>query len=106
MISKLVKAAYTSDHEQFRHATLVIRGGAVISIGANLGHRHSERVALGKLWPSKRRGCSIINIRVRRDGSFGNSKPCEKCSIFLKENGVKKVSYTTANGKEFVSERI
>lgn len=106
MLNKLVKAAYKSDHTEFKHSTLVIRGGAVISIGANLGHRHSEVVALGKLWPSKRRGCSIINIRVRKDGSFGNAKPCEACLLYLENNGIKKVSYTTANGKEFVSERI
>lgn len=94
MVRLLKKIASKSDHEQFRHATIVLKGGAVISYGTNLGKRHSEVVALSKIWPNKRKGCRIINVRIRRDGSYGNSKPCPKCMAFLKENGIISVAYT------------
>lgn len=100
----LKRIAERSDHKQFKHATIVIKGGAVISFGANVGNRHSEVVALGKLWPSKRRGCSILNIRVRKDGSYGRSRPCELCLIYLKKNGVIRINYSSPGG--FESERI
>lgn len=93
MTKLLKKIAARSDHDQFKHATLVLKGGAVISFGTNLGKRHSEVVALSKIWPNKRKGCRIVNVRIRRDGSYGNSRPCNKCMKFLKENGIKTVSY-------------
>lgn len=104
MNNLLKKVALTSDHREFKHATLVIKGGAVVSIGANIESRHSEFVALNRLWPSKRKGCSIINIRIRKDGSFGQSRPCSDCIKLLKANGIRKFSYSTAGG--FETERL
>ena len=97
MVNLLKKIAMKSDHKNYKHATIVLRGGAVVAFGANLGKRHSEVVALSKIWPNKRKGCRIVNIRIRRDGSFGMSKPCKNCSKFLKENGVISVTYTVPN---------
>jgi deoxycytidylate deaminase len=90
----IAKVANRSDHPSHRHATIVMRGGAVLSVGYNHNGRHSEVRALLKLWPSKRRGASIINLMVRKDGSFGRAKPCAKCQKFLTDNGVTRVTYS------------
>lgn len=85
------KIAARSPHPLHRHATIVIRGGAVISTGYNHDGIHAEIVALNKLWPSKRRGVTIVNIRITRAGSIGNSAPCEACAERIKRDGVRKV---------------
>lgn len=90
---------------EFRHATLVFKGGALVSFGYNHSYRHSEENALNKLWPSKRRGCVIYNVRIRVDGSLGISRPCKKCLVYLAKNGVSKVYYTTNDGR-IVGEKI
>lgn len=86
----LIKTALKSHREQ-RHATLVLKGGAILAVGYNTPERHSEVNALRKLWPSKRRGCSIINLRLTKGGRIADSTPCERCREFLRESGVRKV---------------
>lgn len=80
-----------STHPIHRHATIVLKGGAVVATGFNHGGQHSEVVALRKLWPSKRPGCTVINLRIKPSGTIGNSSPCAECRAFLARNGVKKI---------------
>lgn len=87
----LKKIASRSPHHAQRHASVVVKGGAVLAVGYNHSGRHSEVVALSKLWPSKRKGTTIINLRLKRSGLVGDSYPCTKCQAFLIKNGVIKV---------------
>lgn len=103
-LNKLIKMARKSTHTRFHHGTLVIRGGAIIASGYNHDGRHSEIVALEKLWPSKRKGCSIINIRLTKRG-FSNSRPCAHCNEYLRSNGISKVTYSDSLGR-FKEERL
>lgn len=105
-LTLLQKIATKSDHEQFKHATLVFRGGTLIAQGWNYGPSHSEVHAIEKAWGNRRKNLSILNIRIRRDGSFGNARPCETCWAYCKENRVHTVTYSTGKGLEFKSERI
>jgi deoxycytidylate deaminase len=41
----------------------------------------------------------LIVVRLRRDGSLGNSKPCTPCVAFLIRQGVKKIYYSLDNGE-------
>lgn len=91
MLNQLRRIASRSPHPLHKHATIVMKGGAILAIGYNHDGRHSEIVALSKLWPSKRIGCTIINIRIRRSGNIGISTPCESCSKYLKINKIKRV---------------
>lgn len=94
------KIALRSPHPLFRHATLVFRGGALVAVGYNHDGLHAETVALEKLWPSKRQGCSILNIRLAKDGErLAQSKPCPKCAEYLRANGIRKVFFTDAAGE-------
>lgn len=96
-VTLLTKLTKKSDH-QCRHATIVFRGGSVVAHGYNHHWRHSEVVALSKLWPSERVGTTVINLRILKSGRFGNSRPCSSCLAFLLEAKVKKVYFSTEAG--------
>lgn len=104
-LTKLIRVAKTSPHHKNKHSTLVFRGGSLISSGFNHGKVHSEVSALNRIWPNKRRGLTIVNLMIKtKSGNFGNSRPCEECMPFLKQNGITKVIYFDKN--EFREERI
>jgi hypothetical protein len=104
MIEKAIRIALQSPHPSHRHATLVFRGGALLASGFNHHERCSEYVALSKLWPSKRRGTTVLNIRITRGGTMGLAKPCPDCWSYLLANGVKKAVWF--DGVQFVEERL
>lgn len=93
MIKTAFKFAQKSDHQQFKHAAIVLKGGAVLAFGFNHEKVHAEVNALKKLWPNKRKGTHVISLRFTKTG-MGNSAPCDKCQKFMKENGIEKVTYT------------
>ena len=81
-----------------KHSSVVIRGGSLVGRGFNHDERHAEVAALTKLWPSEREGTTVINLRIRKDGTLALSKPCQDCCSFMRENGVRKVIYSTIGG--------
>lgn len=93
-----ILAKARAQHPFAFHAVVVMKGGATISKGFNWGERHAEKNALGKLWPSKRRGCTIYSIRVTKGGKLSSAKPCPVCHEYLKENGIKTVYYSDSDG--------
>lgn len=104
MINLAKRVARRSPHPAHKHATLVFRGGALLASGFNHNERCSEYVALSKLWPSKRRGTTVLNIRLTRGGVMGLAKPCQDCWKYLAENGVQKAIWF--DGKDFVEARV
>jgi cytidine deaminase len=81
----------------YKHVALVIKGGAIIAAGMNLT-RHAEVAALLSLFPSDRSGVKVISVRIRKDGSFAMAKPCSACEKFMRESGVKKVTWSDSDG--------
>lgn len=100
----LAKIAARSDYQN-RHVSLVLRGGALLASAYNYGGTHSEVRALKKLWPSKREGVTLINLRLTFSGQVGLSKPCLACLSEMKAAGVSKVYYTNNSG-DFIMERV
>ena len=49
----------------------------------NLIYKILRELSLGRLKESKLSGLSITVIRVKKDGTFGNSKPCSNCMPML-----------------------
>lgn len=94
-----MKIASRSTHRAFFHGTIVIKGGAILSYGYNHGETHSERMALNPIWPNRRAGTSIINIRVTKTGKLANSRPCRDCHEFLVRSGVKRIYYSNSEGR-------
>lgn len=104
--AKLLKhIALGSDHPRHRHASLILRGGALLSSATNAGGRHAEVRALMKLWPNKRKGTTVVNIRITAAGAVGISRPCSRCMAVLKEAGVRSVVYTDRKG-QWAQEKI
>lgn len=97
--------ASSSPVPTFKHSALVLRGGAILSVGVNGKEKHAEAQALARLWPSERRGTTLISCRVRRTGALGMARPCPACRRLMASAGVKTVIYSTNEG-EFVRERI
>jgi tRNA(Arg) A34 adenosine deaminase TadA len=99
LIKIALKAAKRSNHRQHSMASLVIRGGAVISIAHNLvkkdrqpGKGHCEIRALRPTINAK--GATIIVVRQ----GGGISKPCESCRAAIIKAGIKKVVYMDIDG--------
>lgn len=84
MINQLIRAAKKSP-KRFKHASLVIKGGAILAIGYNHDKVHSEIAALEKLWPNKRKGVTVINIRINKHDKLVDSSPCERCRDYMRK---------------------
>ncbi len=98
------RIAKKSTHKTYKHVSIVVKGGAIQSVGYNHDDFHSEFMAVNKIWPNKRAGTSIINVRVTKTG-FANARPCDKCMDFLRFSGVRKVTFTNNKGN-WITERI
>jgi hypothetical protein len=92
-MTRLVRKASKSEH-RYQHATLLCRGGSIVACACNRPGVHSEIAALNKVKRDKRRGLTFINIRIRRDGSLGLSRPCLACQRRFKAEGITRGSYT------------
>ena len=72
----------------------------------NKGPVHAEVSALIPL--IKRRvdlsGTTLYVYRENKDGKLAMSRPCTRCMQLIKEQGIKKICYTTNNG--YADERI
>lgn len=90
MINRLRKLAKKAGHKSYKHAAIVIKGGAVQSFGYNYGKIHAEVNALKKIWPNKRAGVTVFNLRFTSK-SLGNSRPCKNCLDFMVQNSVKNI---------------
>lgn len=99
MLKRALREAQKSPHHTFKHATLVFKGGALFATGYNHDERHSEVVALGKLWPGDARGATVVNVRIKKSGKVGMSKPCLACQKILLDRGVGKCYYTDYEGQ-------
>jgi hypothetical protein len=94
-----LRVARGARHKLHRHAALVFRGGALVSVGVNHDYTHAEVAAVNALWPSERRGTRVLSVRLRRNGTVGIARPCVDCQRYLRTQGVKSVDYTNQDGE-------
>lgn len=94
------------DCRQFLIGAVGIRNDGVTVYSRNLPapnrtpKAHAEARLVCKLTPDS----EVYVARVKRDGSFGSAKPCINCEKTMISAGVKRVYYTTDDGKiEFLS---
>lgn len=94
-VNRAIKEAIKSDHTQFRHATLLFRGGALIATGYNYGKKHAEIMALNKVkHKNGAHGAVAFNVRLTKLGTLAMSAPCLECAIALDNAGVSRTIYT------------
>ena len=99
-----VKAAFTSDYKVYKHGAVAEIGGSVIAIGVNKikpKHHiackyslHAEVDAILKVDEKKIPKVKLYVARVTDGGRIANSKPCQKCQVFLKQYGVRRIYYS------------
>jgi tRNA(Arg) A34 adenosine deaminase TadA len=92
---------------QFKHGSLIVRGGAVLSSSPNR-HRnppaidylgssvHAEVAALRR---ANAAGATLYVVRLAPSG-LALSRPCPRCWTAIERSGVKSVVYSTGSGYE------
>lgn len=48
---------------------------------------------------ASQKGDTLIVVRVISDGKMACSKPCDKCLLFAKEYGIKKIIFVNEQGE-------
>jgi len=94
---------------QSKHGCVIYKGGRILSTGYNdytphprgggySNGRHAEMMAID--W-AENRGISLVGAKlfVCRLNGTQMSRPCKDCMKRIKEAGIKRVLYTTKNGK-------
>jgi deoxycytidylate deaminase len=92
---------------------VLVRKGTPISVGHNYGTKthpetrkfhpyqtiHAELDCLIGLERPLINGCTMYVYREKANGEIACCKPCSTCQQILRNYGVKRVFYTTDNGK-------
>ena len=99
-----------------KHGAVLFKGGSVLNVSHNrnqfnaFGMRfnggntlkatlHAELSCVLNLDKSITQGASIMVVRIRSNGDYALSKPCEMCHGSLLFTGVKKVYYSNNEGE-------
>jgi pyrimidine deaminase RibD-like protein len=80
-------------------AAIVVRGGAILSVGVNRGWHHAEQRAL-----KPHRNYVGATVVVARENG-GISRPCAKCMEKLRAAGIAEVTYVDRE-RNTVTERV
>lgn len=106
-------AARVAQNSTMTHklGAVLVKGGSVINVGFNQSSTHRFARKFGKHYTrhaelncilgiprSKTAGATVYVIRVKKDGSYGMSKPCKLCEDVLVFVGIKKVYHTDNQG--------
>lgn len=95
-LSRLRKTALKSERLH-KHATLIVKGGSILTCQFNNWVEHSEVRALKSIEPVK--GLTLINIRIGRSGNIKSSFPCLKCLKTMRDHAVRRVIYSNEAGQ-------
>lgn len=97
------------------HGAVIVKGGRVIGTGWNKNRNnptivspehiktdcsyHAEEVAIREAGEDNVRGAIIYVARINKNGEDRDSKPCPKCSLLIKQTGIKRVIFTMEAGE-------
>ena len=115
-IELAARVAQQTDFKEYRHGAVLVRGGTVLNTSCNKnkykawagrfrkcqkGHAtlHAEIGAILGLDRSMTEGGTVYVVRVGRTGDLKNSKPCPMCEAAMQFVGIKKVVYSSEDGK-------
>lgn len=94
-----------TDIKRHQHgAAILAANGSVVAIGVNIrGQGFSSRFSLhaeemAVIRAARKggvpKGAAIVICRLKSDGTWGLSAPCEKCEYIISRAGIKKIEYT------------
>jgi len=108
-----IKKIASKSRMKFRMAALVYDEDEIVGTGFNnpyvspkLANRgywsvHAEIDALRKMdYLMDTNKLVMVVVRIKKDGSFGSSKPCPTCVNHIRKAGIKKVIYMNPDGTE------
>ena len=115
-IELAARFAQQTEFKEYKHGAILVRAGAVINTSCNKnkykawanqfrkkqhGHAtiHAEIGAILGLDRSLTEGSTIYVVRVGKCGDLKNSKPCPMCEAAMQYVGIKKVVYSSEDGK-------
>lgn len=98
------------------HCSFLLDKNKIVSFGYNdsfsthpIGKRydfrynniHSELSAIlrAKWYVDKLHKLTLVNVRFKRSGELGLSKPCTRCQEMLKDFGITNIYYTLEDGQ-------
>ncbi len=95
----------------YKHGACLLKGGKVYAFGknryfdrvyvkrANIKFTiHAEIDTIMQMPKHELKGMDILIIRVRANGSLGDSRPCNTCVEKLKKAGIRRAYYSTQDG--------
>lgn len=97
---------------KFRHAATLFHRGRIVASGINslrkthpllikytkFPYIHAEQAAIFAAGLDLSRGCDIMVVRLKADGSPTLSKPCAVCASVMQDVGIRRVFYSTEDG--------
>lgn len=103
---RLAKNVSKTSSHKIKMGAVIVKNGNVISISANRAKTHPKAVWEGHglhcetsaiLYAGKcdLNGASVFVYRENKKGKISMARPCLECQKVLKENGFKKMYYTT-----------
>lgn len=119
ILSKLKSIRTQACHDQHRLSAIILRKGILISSGFNNQTKthpaikkynehqtiHAEFSACMKVKNKKLlNGATMIIYRESADGEPALARPCSSCYSFLKNMGIKNITYSTPLG--FTTEKL
>ncbi len=106
-----LKAIARSSCVQYKHGACLLKGGKVCAFGKNKYFDrvyeqrknikftvHAEIDALMSYPKHELKGMDIMIIRVKGDGTLGDSRPCNTCIEKLRKAGIRRAYYSTRDG--------
>lgn len=97
---------------RFLHGAVVVKHGRTLALAANRNRNtpgsvpvsetsyHAEVAAIRQVSPESVRGAILYVARYsRKDGLGTISRPCDGCWDVISKSGIKRVVYTTGDGR-------
>ena len=112
---KLARKLIDLPRSEKKHFTFILRKNKIMSVGWNMSYKthplaarynykysaiHSELNAILNFQLPYSTLCkyTILNIRLAKNGTIANSKPCIPCQNLLNDYGLNSVIYSTNEG--------
>lgn len=92
LLKKAKKLSNESNHEHYKHAVLIVKGGNIIASGRNWNKKHAEVNAIGRHDPSRLKGSTLYSLRFNK-GGLANSRPCNDCMYHIKKAQIKTIAF-------------
>jgi deoxycytidylate deaminase len=108
--SMACEQAKNSSYPTFKHGSILVKGGAIVSTGYNKGnycafasrfkaHKgistlHAEMASILGVDKSVTDNAVVYVVRINRHGQMNNSRPCPMCEAAMRFVGIKKCFYS------------